>query len=153
VNGYVVVDASLAMKWVLKELYAGEALALVSDWAATETRLAAPCLVLVKATSVLQRRAVVGQISPSQAKQLLGGLLNMCPEVRESVQVDPRAAEVAQELHTPAVHDVHYPDLADILERDLWTAHEGFLNSVKEQQPRVKWLISATRGEGRREGQ
>jgi predicted nucleic acid-binding protein len=40
----------------------------------------------------------------------------------------------------PAVYDTHYLALADILGCDLWTADERFFNSVKEQQPRVKWL-------------
>ena len=30
--------------------------------------------------------------------------------------------------------------LAEILDCDLWTADERFFNSVKEQQPRVRWL-------------
>ncbi len=140
VNGYVVVDASLAIKWVLKEPYAEEALALASGWASTGTKPVAPCLLLVEATNVLHRRVVKGHISPSQAKHLLAGLLNMGIEVRESPQIHLRALELAQELQTPAVYDTHYLALADILGCDLWTADERFFNSVKEQQPRVKWL-------------
>ena len=139
-NGYVVVDASLAIKWVLNEPYAEEALALASEWAAAEIRPVAPCLLLAEATNVLHRRAVLGHISPSQAKQLLSGLLNMGIEVRESPQIHLRALELAQELQTPAVYDAHYLALSDILECDLWTADERFFNSVKERQPRVRWL-------------
>ena len=139
-NAYVVVDASLAIKWVLKEPYADEALTLASEWASTETRPAGDMVLLAEATNVLHRRAALGHISPSQAKQLLAGLLNMGIEVRESPQLHFRALELAQELQTPAVYDTHYLALADILECDLWTADERFFNSVKEQQPRVKWL-------------
>ena len=139
-NGYVVVDASLAVKWVLKEPYADEALALAREWAATETRPAAPCLLLVEATNVLHRRAALGHISPSQAKQLLAGLLSMGIEIRESPQIHLRALELAQELQKPAVYDTHYLALADILGCDLWTADERFFSSVKARQPRVKWL-------------
>ena len=139
-NSYVVVDASLAIKWVLKEPYAEKALALASEWATAETRPVAPCLLLVEATNVLHRRAVKGHISPSQAKHLLAGLLNMGIEVRESPQIHLRALELAQELQRPAVYDTHYLALADILGCDLWTADERFFNSVKERQPRVKWL-------------
>ena len=139
-NSYVVVDASLAIKWVLKEPYAEKALALASEWATAETRPVAPCLLLVEATNVLHRRAVLGHISPSQAKRLLAGFLNMGIEVRESPQIHLRALELAQELQRPAVYDTHYLALADILGCDLWTADERFFNSVKERQPRVKWL-------------
>ncbi len=139
-NGYVVVDASLAIKWVLKEPYADEAMALASEWATTETKPAAPCLLLVEATNVLHRRAALGQISSSQAKQLLAGFLNMGIEVRESPQIHLRALELAHELQMPAVYDTHYLALADILGCDLWTADERFFNSVKEREPRIKWL-------------
>lgn len=79
--------------------------------------------------------------SPSQARQLLAGLLNMGIEVRESPQIHLRALELAQELQRPAVYDAHYLALADILGCDLWTADERFFNSVKERHPRVKWLL------------
>jgi predicted nucleic acid-binding protein len=139
-NDYVVVDASLAIKWVLKEPYADKALALASEWAAAQTRPAAPCLLLVEATNVLHRRVVLGHISLSQARQLLAGLLNLGIEIRESPQMHFRAMELAQELRRPAVYDTHYLALADILGCDLWTADERFFNSVRERQPRVRWL-------------
>jgi len=140
VNGYVVVDASLAIKWVLKEPYAEEALVLAEEWAVAGTRPSAPCLLLVEATNVLHRRAMLGHISLSQARQLLAGLLDMGIEIRESPQIHFRAMELAQELERPAVYDTHYLALADILGCDLWTADERFFNSVKERQPRIRWL-------------
>jgi predicted nucleic acid-binding protein len=140
VNGYVVVDASLAVKWVLKEPHAEEALALAEDWAVARIRPSAPCLLLVEATNVLHRRAMLGHISLSQARQLLAGLLDMGIEIRESPQIHLRALELAQELQRPSVYDTHYLALADILGCDLWTADERFFNSVKERQPQVKWL-------------
>ena len=139
-NGYVVVDASLAIKWVLKEPYAEQALALAEKWAVAGTRPSPPCLLLVEATNVLHRRAMLGHISLSQARQLLAGLLDMGIEIRESPQIHFRAMELAQELQRPAVYDTHYLALADILGCELWTADERFLNSVKERQPRIRWL-------------
>ncbi|MBI2957929.1 MAG: type II toxin-antitoxin system VapC family toxin [Chloroflexi bacterium] len=143
-NGYVVVDASLAIKWVLNEPYADEALALASEWASTETRPVAPCLLLAEATNVLHRRAVLGHISPAHAKELLTGLLDIGIEVSESRQIHIRALELAQQLKTPAVYDTHYLALADILGCDLWTADEQFFNLVRDREPRVKWLRQLT---------
>jgi predicted nucleic acid-binding protein len=140
VNEYVVVDASLAIKWVLKEPYTEQALALAEEWAAAGARPAAPCLLLVEATNVLHRRAMLGHISLSQARQLLAGLLDVGIEIRESPQIHFRAMELAHELQRPAVYDTHYLALADILGCDLWTADEWFFNSVKERQPQIRWL-------------
>jgi predicted nucleic acid-binding protein len=146
VNGYVVVDASLAIKWVLKEPYTEQALALAEEWAVAGTRPAAPCLLLVEATNVLHRRATLGDISLSQAKELLAGLLDMGIEIRESPQIHFRAIELAQELHRPAVYDTHYLALADILGCDLWTADEQFFNSIKERHLGIKWLGEFKKG-------
>jgi predicted nucleic acid-binding protein len=140
VSNYVVVDASLAIKWVLKEPYTDDALALAGEWADTETRPTAPCLLLAEVTNVLHRRTLLGHISPGQAKAFLAGLLDMGIEVRESPQIHLRALELAHQLQMPAVYDAHYLALADILGCDLWTADERFFNLVKERQPRVKWL-------------
>lgn len=139
-NNYVVVDASLAVKWVLRERHAEEALGLANEWAATETRPAAPCLLLVEVTNVLHRRATLGQLSATEARQLLKGFLGMGIEIRESPQLHLRALELAQELRSPAVYDTHYLALADVLGCDLWTADERFFNSVKQRHPRVNWL-------------
>ena len=139
-NRYVVVDASLAIKWVLKEPYTEEALALAEEWAAAGTRPSAPCLLLVEVTNVLHRRAMMGHISLSQARQLLAGLLDIGIEIRESPQIHFRAMELAQKLQRPAVYDTHYLALAGILGCDLWTADERFFNSVKGRQPQIKWL-------------
>jgi len=140
VNEYVVVDASLAIKWVLKEPYVEQALALAEEWAAAAIRPAAPCLLLVEATNVLHRRMMLGHISLSQARQLLAGLLDIGIEIRESPQIHFRAMELAQELRRPAVYDTHYLALADILGCELWTADKRFFNSVKGRQPRIRWL-------------
>jgi predicted nucleic acid-binding protein len=140
VNGYVVVDASLAIKWVLNEPYTEQALALADEWATAGIRPSAPCLLLVEATNVLHRRAMLGHISLSQARELLAGLLDMGIEIRESPQIHLRAMELAQELARPAVYDTHYLAVSDILECDLWTADERFLNSVRDRHPRVRSL-------------
>ncbi len=139
-NGCVVVDASLAVKWVLKEPYADEALALAAEWAAAGINPVAPGLLFVEATNVLHRRAVLGHISMSEAGRLLNGLLSLGIQIRESPQIHVRAMELAHELGRPAVYDTHYLALADLLECELWTADERFFNSVRGRQPRVRWL-------------
>jgi len=146
VKSYVVVDASLAVKWVLREPYAEQALAIAKDWAARDIRPTAPCLLLVEVSNVLHRRTLLGQISPSQAHELLTAFLGLGIEIRESPQLHLRALELARELQQPAVYDTHYLALAEILDCDLLTADERFFNSVKERNPRVRWLRQYMRG-------
>lgn len=139
-KGYAVIDASLAVKWVLKEPYTEEALSLADRWVAEGTKPIAPCLLFVEMTNVLHRRAMKGQISLSQAERLLKGLLDIGIEIRESPQLHVRALQLAQKLQKSAVYDTHYLALAEIMDCEFWTADERFFNSVREQQPRVKWL-------------
>jgi predicted nucleic acid-binding protein len=140
VRSYVVVDASLAVKWVLSEPYAEQALAIAKDWAARDIRPTAPWLLLVEVSDVLHRRTLLGQISPLQAHELATAFLGLGIEIRESPQLHIRALELALELQQPAIYDTHYLALAEILDCDLFTADERFFNSVKERQPRVKLL-------------
>lgn len=139
-NDCVVVDASLAVKWVLQEPYTDEALALAGEWAVVGVNPVAPGLLFVEATNVLHRRIVLGHISLSEARRLLNGLLSLGIQIRESPQIHVRAMELAHELGKSAVYDTHYLALAGILECELWTADERFFNSVREHQPRVRWL-------------
>lgn len=139
-KGYAVVDASLAVKWVLKEPYTEEALSLGDRWLAEETKPIAPCLLFIEITNVLHRRAIKGQISLSHAEHLLKGLLNMGIEIWESPRLHIRALQLAQKLQRTSVYDAHYLALAEIMDCEFWTADERFFNSVREQQPRVKWL-------------
>lgn len=142
----VVVDASLALKWVLKESDSEGAIALAREWVTSETRPVAPGLLLVEATNVLHRRALLGHFSQSQAKELLLMFLNIDIEIRESPQVHVLALELAQELQVPAVYDTHYLALAEMLDCDLWTADERFFNSVKERYPGVRLLADFVAG-------
>lgn len=139
-KGYAVIDASLAIKWVLREPYTEEALSLADRWVAEETKPIAPCLLFVEITNVLHHRTMKEQISLSHAERLLKGLSNIGIEIWESPRLHILALQLAQKLQRSAVYDTHYLALAEIMDCDFWTADERFFNSVREQQPRVKWL-------------
>ena len=55
-NGYVVVDASLAFKWLVKEIHTAEANDLGRLWNSRGTRVAAPYLMPVEVTNALHQR-------------------------------------------------------------------------------------------------
>ncbi len=140
---FVVVDASLAVKWVLREPLSEEALALADGWVRTGTVPAAPGLLLAEATNVLHRRVAAGCLSPVVARRSLAKLLDVGIEIRESPKIHVRALELAREMGQPAAYDSHYLALAELMGCDLWTADKKFFNAVRKQTTRLKLLSAA----------
>jgi predicted nucleic acid-binding protein len=101
----IVIDASVAVKWVLSESDSEAAVALRSE------NLIAPVLWLAEAANVLWRRARAGEITPEQAGTRLSELQN-APVA--SVPIEPhleRALALAMEIGHP-VYDCLYLALA-----------------------------------------
>ncbi len=65
----VVVDASLAVKWVLEEPYSAEANNLLENWEGEGSKLLAPALFLYEVANVLTKRIQRRQLTLEQAKE------------------------------------------------------------------------------------
>ncbi len=101
----VVVDASVALKWVLDEPGQAAADALI------DLELAAPSLWLVEAANALWRRSQRGEISCLEAEERLAELFN-APVTAVAIEEDlPAALRLAQALGHP-VYDCLYLALA-----------------------------------------
>ncbi len=59
-NNVVVVDASLALKWVLAEPDSGTAIMLLDHWTSEGTDVIAPALFAYEVTNTLYRQVVTG---------------------------------------------------------------------------------------------
>ena len=71
-NGVVVVDASLAIKWLVSEENSDKARAISRSWANAGIQAAAPYLMPVEVTNALHRRVVQGELTVEDATRLLG---------------------------------------------------------------------------------
>ncbi len=139
-TGSVVIDASLAVKWLVNEVHTDKAFALARSWTKAGIQPAAPYLMLIEVANVLYRRALRGDFSVVAATTLLDGLLNSGIEFREPRGLHRRAIEVAAQLHQEAAYDAHYLSLADTLGCELWTADERFYRTACPSFKFVKWL-------------
>ncbi len=142
-TNFVVIDASLALKWILPEPETEEAFAMGDRWLNEGIRVTGPSLLIEEATNVLHRRTLTGQISRAMAKERLVALFNVGVQIEESPNIHLHALELAQDLGLAATYDAHYLALADLLGCDLWTADERFFNSVKNRKSTVKLLGAA----------
>lgn len=139
-NGVVIVDASLAVKWLVREEHSDEARAISRSWASEGTRTAAPYLMPVEVANALHRLVVRGELAAVDAARLLENLLASGVELREPPSIHVRALEVASELAQDAVYDSHYLALAQKFDCDLWTADEKFFRVARQAAPNIRWI-------------
>jgi predicted nucleic acid-binding protein len=140
VNGLVVVDASLAVKWLVPEVHSDKAYTLARSWAAEGTQPIAPYLMPVEVANALHRRVVRREVTVEVATGLLESLLASGIELREPTRLHSRALELADRLRQDAAYDAHYLALAETLDCEFWTADERFYRAATVFSPRVKWL-------------
>ena len=136
----LVVDASLAAKWVLAEDRTQDALALLADWQAQGSVLTVPGWFACEVTNVLYKRVWRQEITVLDAQVGIETLLTFVEFHEIEPEVSKRALEIAASLGRPATYDSHYVALSEQLGCELWTADERFWNAVGASFPWVKWV-------------
>ena len=141
----VVVDASLAVMWVMPEPYSEEALKQAENWSDTGARLVAPFLLMSEITNALYKRILRGEIDLLTAQIALRTVLAFGIELREQPGMSSRAITLARQLRQSTTYDCHYLALAEQLDCELWTGDQRFYRAVKVSFTRVRWIGAAER--------
>jgi predicted nucleic acid-binding protein len=138
----VVVDANLAIKWVVKEEDSGIALALLNEWYIKGIMMIAPSLLTYEVTNVLYQNMRKGKINLDQAKKILIEVLSVGIELdfSNNSALSRRAFELAHQFNLLETYDPHYVALAERENCELWTADSRLWTAVKEKLPRVRLL-------------
>jgi predicted nucleic acid-binding protein len=136
----VVVDASLALKWIEREPYSEEASELLEKWQKQRRRLTAPALFAYEATNALAKRVKRGQLTLEAAKERLASLLENGPALESDVALNLRALEIMERFSLPSAYDAHYLALAESRQCECWTADERIWNTVKRELAWVRWV-------------
>ena len=139
-SGYVVVDASVALKWVIDENQSGTARALARSWIDLQLQPVAPFLWAAELTNGLFRMVAHARISLDSALPLLTSLFDADVQLLEPPDLHTRAMKLAAELRQPAAYDAHYLALAEILDCELWTADERFFRAASNTFGRLRRL-------------
>ena len=135
----VVVDASLALKWVLQEEHTEEALALWDRWQETVEYVVAPPIFRSEVTNVLHQRVRRGEFGRAHAEDALGCLTSLVA-VDEPAGLYDRALTLADELGLPSTYDALYLALAEAQGCDMWTADRRLVRSVQRSFPQARWV-------------
>ena len=137
---FVVVDASLAVKWLVVEEYTKEANALAALWDEQGTQLVALHLMPMEVANTLHQLVRRGQLSLDVAIEHLARLMRSGIQLRDASNLHVRALELASELHQGAVYDAHYLALAESMECELWTADQRFQRAANAAGRSVRWV-------------
>ena len=122
-----VVDASVAIKWFLPEIYSDAALRLLAH----QHTLHAPDLIFSEFGNVLWKRVRKNEISKNEANATLEGLVTLHLQMQPSQLLMPLALEIAcGENRT--VYDSLYLAAAIALQSSLVTADAKFYRALSK---------------------
>jgi predicted nucleic acid-binding protein len=136
----LVVDASVAIKWVVPEPGSEEAdLLLAGDHA-----LEAPDLLASEAANTLWKKTARGELSPRHAREALDVLLHGGLTWHPTSPLLPRALELARLSRHP-VYDCVYLALAESVDGAVVTADESLLRIARARRIGARTLASFRR--------
>ena len=139
-NGHVVVDASIVVKWLMTEHDSDRALELLRQWQEREVKITAPHLMPVEVTNAIYQRAARSEFTIEFASELVGDLMDMDVMFVATPDLHGRALELAAQLRQGAVYDSHYLASAETLQCELWTAYERFYRVAGPALGNVQWI-------------
>ena len=139
-NGSVVVDASLAVKWLVEEDDSDKAHSMLQSWIAQDITRIAPYLMPFEVSNALHRRVLRGELSVGDSTRMMARLLESSLELHQPPGLHVRALQLASQLNQRAAYDAHYLALAESIGCELWTADERFYRSTDQSIHNVRWI-------------
>lgn len=121
-----VADASVAIKWFVREALHREALRLLDE---PET-LHAPDLLVPEVTNIAWKKALRGEIGKNQAAEIAKAIRQGVPLLYPSALFNERALEIAFTLKHP-VYDCLYLACAELIGGILITADEALEEAAR----------------------
>lgn len=124
-----VLDASIALKWVLPEPDSPQAIALRDAYRRQQHELHAPELFAVEVAYVLSKTFHRGVLTQAQATQSLHDVLQVSPVMHAAGPLVSRAFEISTRLRI-SLYDCLYVALAEREQCELVTADQRLLNAL-----------------------
>ena len=135
----IVVDSSVAAKWILPEPDSAEARRLISHRSMTGERLLVLDLALIEVANAIWKRHHQRIIATEEARELLGRLLRMPVQVQPSTRLLDSALEIAAK-YDRAIYDALFVVLAQDLKLPGVTADEPLWQAVHADFPNITLL-------------
>ncbi|MDQ3044777.1 MAG: type II toxin-antitoxin system VapC family toxin [Chloroflexota bacterium] len=139
----IVVDANIAVKWVLPEELTDRALAIYADATRAGEQLIAPSLLVTESINAIFqhiRRGVIEEVLAIAAVGEFQQFLTNGVDIVTPSWLATEAFAFAREHALGAIYDSLYVVLARQLGATLWTADRRLVNTVAVWAPWVRWL-------------
>lgn len=131
-NRPIVIDASVALKWVIIEDHHQEARRLVS----LAPRFMAPDIMLAEVANVLRKKVRRNEIEASQAQVAIDGIRKVVPTFEHSDRIAKRMLELAIELDHHA-YDCAYLALGERVEGIFVTADRSLVDKLRHSAVQI----------------
>ena len=140
-NEVVVIDANIAIKWVLIESDSETANTMLAEWKKKKMVIYVPTLLTYEVTNILYREVHTGRISSQTAIDGINMILRaVSPVYSRNSALSLRAMDLAKHFGLPATYDTHYLALAERKNCSFWTADARMWRVVKDQLDWVYWI-------------
>ena len=136
----VVVDASLAVKWVVTEHDSELAHELLQHWSHGEVQLCGPSMLPAEVANAIHQRIRRDLLSIDSAAEAIDDFMMAGLDILDTTSLSPRALEIANQLGQGAVYDSYYLALAETLDCDFWTADAQFQRAARTTFNNIKLL-------------
>jgi predicted nucleic acid-binding protein len=138
----VIVDTSVAIKWMVQEADSYLAVGLLTEWLSTTVRLFAPSLIVYEAANALYQHGRRGEIQMSGIPQAIDDLYDtgLTLDDASDATVSVRAIQIAQQFGLGPAYDTQFLALAEREDCEYWTADLRFWTTARASHPRVRWL-------------
>ena len=99
-SGYVVVDASVAIKWLVREEHTDKALAILGAWHDEDVTPAAPYLLPFEVANALHRKVFRGQLTVVDCARMISQLLSSRLELHQTAELTRESPRVSNRTPT-----------------------------------------------------
>lgn len=137
----IVIDASVAAKWILDEEFSLLARQLYAAMIDRDQLIIAPPLLLGEMTNIIrQRMRRPPPITREEALGLLDAFQAFQCEIRNPRELHHEALSIADEFGLAAAYDAHYLALARITGSEFWTNDRRLIRQVSDRLTFVRWI-------------
>ncbi len=134
-----ILDSSVAVKWVIKEIFTDKALLLRDDFKNKIHELFSLDIFPIEVSHALTKAERQKRITQPQGGTFWLDVMKTCPFLSPSIPLIPRAYEIASKAKI-GIYDCLYVALAEREKCDLVTADDKLIKNLQAKFPFIKHL-------------
>ncbi len=139
-NDALVIEASVAIKWLIPEEFSDQAEALLIESRRERKRLVAPTLLFSEVANAVFQRQRRRDITVAQAERALIWFFDLPILAVHTPDLHTQAFRFARRHWLQSVYDAEYAIVVQMTHSPLWTADRALFDSVREPRYWIRWI-------------